>query len=460
MPSFVARRKKPELVLPAQATPHETLALSDVDDAIDLRFLQPAIEFFRAVDIDIDDHGLGRPATAAKVVKAALAKALVHYYPLAGRLREAAGGKLAVECTGEGVVFVEAEADVSMDELGKPSPLPPYPCVEELLCEVGDPRVVLGVPLFFMQVTQLRCGGFVIGLHICHNIADGYGTTQFLKCIADLARTGGDASQIVLPVWNREILTARIPPHINPEFVGFLQRLGSKGDDVMLSTPPEEMVVRFFLFGPEDIAALRSHHAPAHLSPPATSFELLTAVMWRCRTVALGYEHHQRVGLIFSMNVRGGGKRHGLVPHGFYGNALFYPVADTTAGELSGNPLGYTLGLIREAKRNMTDDNMESMVDFMASLHGRPPLTIDKMYEVSDMKWIGQEALDFRWAKRVGGGLPMVGDISFDSVSCHMRCKNGKGQDVIVINMILPGPAMDKFEKEIAVWVCNGQDEK
>ncbi|XP_037469381.1 acyl transferase 1-like [Triticum dicoccoides] len=455
MASFVARRRKPELVLPAQVTPHETLALSDVDDDIDLRFLQPAIEFFRAVD-----HGPWRPATAAKVVKAALAEALVHYYPLAGRLREAAGGKLVVECTGEGVVFVEAEVDVSMDDLGKPSPLPPYPCVEELLCEVGDPRVVVGVPLFFMQVTQLRCGGFVIGLHICHNIADGYGTTQFLKCIADLARTGGDASKIVSPVWNREILTARIPPQISPEFVGFLQRLGSTGNDVMLSTPPEEMVVRFFIFGPGDIAALRSHHAPAHLSPPATSFELLTAVMWRCRTVALGYEHHQRVGLMFSMNVRGGGKCHGLVPHGFYGNALFYPVADTTAGELSGNPLSYTLGLIREAKRNMTDDNMESMVDFMASLHGRPPLTIDKMYEVSDMKWIGQEALDFQWAKRVGGGLPMVGDISFDSVSCHMRCRNGKGQDVIVINMILPGPAMDKFEKEIAVWVCNGQDEK
>ncbi|KAM3215633.1 hypothetical protein ACQJBY_067583 [Aegilops geniculata] len=312
MASFVARRRKPELVLPAQATPRETLALSDVDDAMDLRFLQPAIEFFRAVD-----HGPGRPATAAKVVKAALAEALVHYYPLAGRLREAVGGKLAVECTGEGVVFVEAEVDVSMDDLGKPSPLPPYPCVEQLLCEVGDPRVVLGVPLFFMQVTQLRCGGFVIGLHICHNIADGYGTTQFLKCIADLAHTRGDASQIVSPIWNREILTARIPPHINPEFVGFLQRLGSNGDDVMLSTPPEEMVVRFFLFGPEDIAALRSHHTPAHLSPPATSFELLTAVMWRCRTVALGYEHHQRVGLMFSMNVRGVGGAMGSSRMGF-----------------------------------------------------------------------------------------------------------------------------------------------
>ncbi|VAI11575.1 unnamed protein product [Triticum turgidum subsp. durum] len=254
MGSFVARRKKPELVLPARATPRETLPLSDLDDIIGLRLLQPSIKFFRAVDIG--DHGQGRPAIAAKAIKAALAEALVHYYPLAGRLWEAPGGKLVVDCTGEGVVFVEAEVDVSMDELGKPSPLPPYPCVKELLCEVGNPMVVVGVPLFLMQVTQLRCGAFVIGLHICHSIADGYGSIQFLKCIVDLARTSGDTSQIVLPVWNRELLTARIPPHINPVFEEFLQRLGSTGDDIMLSTPPEEMVGRFFVFSPRDIMVL------------------------------------------------------------------------------------------------------------------------------------------------------------------------------------------------------------
>ena len=140
----------------------------------------------------------------------------------------------------------------------------------------------------------------MIGLHI--------------KCIADLARTGGDASKIVSPGWNREILTARIPPQISPEFVGFLQRLGSTGNDVMLSTPPEEMSGRFFLFGPGDMASLR-RHAPVHLTPPGTSSELLTAVMWRCRTVALDYEPHHR-----------------LVPHGFYGNAVFYPMTDTIVG--------------------------------------------------------------------------------------------------------------------------------
>ncbi|XBI14876.1 hypothetical protein VPH35_057393 [Triticum aestivum] len=381
------------------------------------------------------------------VVRAALAEALVHYYPLAGHLREAPGGRLVVECIGDGMVFVEAEADVSLDELGEP-PLAACPFVEELLCDVGDLRVVLGVPLFFMQVTQLRCGGFVIGLHICQNIADGYSSTQFLKCIVDLACTRGDASQIVSPVWNRDLLTTHIPSHINPAYEEFLQRLGTTADDIMLSTPLEEMVGRFFLFGPGDMASLR-RHAPAHLTPPVTSFELLTTVMWRCRTVALGYKLHQRVRLMFSLNASGRWKRHALVPRGFYGNALFYPAVHTTAEELCFNPLGYALGLIREAKCDMTDDNMESMVDFTASMRGQPPLTMDRMYEASDIKWVGQDALDFGWAKRVDGGVPMVGDIPSKSMSYHMRYRNGSPFSSKKKH------AMDKFEKEIAVWVNN-----
>ncbi|GLJ15158.1 hypothetical protein SUGI_0247920 [Cryptomeria japonica] len=61
-------------------------------------------------------HFLKEDQDPAKVIREALAKVLVHYYPLAGRLRKAAAGKLKVEYTGEGVLFVEADADVTLAE--------------------------------------------------------------------------------------------------------------------------------------------------------------------------------------------------------------------------------------------------------------------------------------------------------------------------------------------------------
>ena len=146
MVSFKARRSEPELVSPARPTPPETKALSDLDDQRTLRYYETVIAFFRS------RPGSGyRPNDPAKAIKAALAEALVYYYPIAGRLREAAGGRLVVDCTAEGVLFVEADADVGLEQFGKPL-LPPYPCVEELLCDAGETRAVLAKPLVLMQV--------------------------------------------------------------------------------------------------------------------------------------------------------------------------------------------------------------------------------------------------------------------------------------------------------------------
>jgi hypothetical protein len=147
MVTFTACRSKPEVVVPARATPQEVKQLSDVDNQRDLRLYVTFIEFYRRRVV-----GVPEPSAASSIIKAALAEALVYYYPVAGRLQELPGGdKLVVDCTAEGVVFVEAHADVRLEEFGTPL-VPPYPCVDELICQVGDLRAVVGKPLLYLQV--------------------------------------------------------------------------------------------------------------------------------------------------------------------------------------------------------------------------------------------------------------------------------------------------------------------
>lgn len=73
------------------------------------------------------------------VVRGALADALVHYYPFAGRIVEGVPGRPAVLCSAEGVYFVEAAANCTLADvnfLERPlrlakEQLVPYPTPEQ-----------------------------------------------------------------------------------------------------------------------------------------------------------------------------------------------------------------------------------------------------------------------------------------------------------------------------------------
>ncbi|KAG8095593.1 hypothetical protein GUJ93_ZPchr0012g20615 [Zizania palustris] len=394
MVSFKANRSDPELVVPALPTPRETKTLSDVDTQPALRFYATGVEFFsRRPTIDGDDDH-DQPEDPAKAVKAALAKVLVYFYPVAGRLRELAGGdEIVVECTGEGVVFVEADADVRLVEFGEPI-TPPYPCVDEFLCDAGDTNVIIGKPLLFMQVTRLKCGGFVIGTYSCHNMFDAFGHTQFLKAITDIAR-GDHDHPAVIPVWQRELLAARNPPNVTG-----LQHLVPSKTLTLLPTPwpltDHDMVGKYFFFGPREIASLRSHARLHQGSSSSTVFELITAAMWKCRTVALGHAPDRKASLLITMNARGRWKCDPPLPQGFYGNGFVYLVVETMASELCSSPsLDHAVELVQKAKLDMTEEFTKSMVDLIA-LHGGPPYVPGWTFVVSDITRIGVDCSGLR----------------------------------------------------------------
>ncbi|KAE9445381.1 hypothetical protein C3L33_22721, partial [Rhododendron williamsianum] len=310
---------------------------------------------------------------ASMVPRKELAKALSFYYPHAGRLVEGPNRKLLVDCTSKGVLFVEADAEVELNQLGD--------------------AILPGSP-----VTRFRCGGFAIVLRLKHTMSDGAGPVQFLSAIAEFAQGKEVTGPSVSPVWQRELLSARHPPQITCLHHEYEQVLNTNNDDAN-STP----IQKPFFFGPKEIKAIQNH-LPPHASP--STFVVLTACLWRCRTRALALDPNNTVRV--SCLVIGRSLPGLIVPHGYYDNVFTYLAAVSKAGKVCSFPLEYTVELVKMAKPQMTAKYFRSVADLVGKL--------------------------------VYGGLARA----FPVVSFYMNFKDG-----IVVPICLPEPAMERFEEEL-----------
>ncbi|KAI3911307.1 hypothetical protein MKW98_010194 [Papaver atlanticum] len=184
---LIVKIKGETMIPPAEETPKDLHFLSNLDTRVHM----------------ID-------TIYSEVIKDGLAKVLVHYYPVAGRIIKNEKGKFMVHCTGEGVLFVEAEANLMLDETGdftKPDPATYGKLVYGLL----DPRNILQNPLLVAQVTKFKCGGFVLGLSMNHAMADGTSTVEFMRSWGEVTRGLPLTSP---PFLDRTILTTRNPPKV------------------------------------------------------------------------------------------------------------------------------------------------------------------------------------------------------------------------------------------------------
>ncbi|CAM6097017.1 unnamed protein product [Calypogeia fissa] len=128
------------------------------------------------------------------IVRAAIGKALVPFFPNGGRLMRQEDGRIAIKCEGQGVLFVEADSDACIDDFGD---------------FAGQPSMQEIVP----KVTRFKCGGVAFGVKTHHYVTDGVSGTQFNNTISEFAR---GASVTVTPWVDRSLLRARNPP--TPKF--------------------------------------------------------------------------------------------------------------------------------------------------------------------------------------------------------------------------------------------------
>ncbi|KAF3449661.1 hypothetical protein FNV43_RR10392 [Rhamnella rubrinervis] len=417
---FSVSRCEPELVRPVKPAPRRLEKLSDIDDQEGLRFHKSYIFFYKASPSKGKDP--------VKVVREALSRALVYYFPFAGRIREGDNRKLMVDCDGQGVSFIEADAESTLEQIingDHAMKLPPCPYIDELLCNVPGSDGILACPLLLIQVTRFRCGGFSFAVRMNHTITDSLGLIQFLTTIGELALDAPTPSQ--LPVWQREILSARKPPRITCIHHEYSEGLIDNN-----------IVHQSFYFCPNELKTIRSN-LPPHLQNRSSTFEILTAFLWKCRTISLQLDPHEVVRVSCMVTARG---KQGIeVPSGYYGNAFAFPMVLSEAGLVCEGPLEYALELVKKIRTQTTVEYIRSVTDLMV-LRGRPCYTKGvESFIVADMTRIPFGKIDFGWGKPVCSGIArLVPPISYFS-----RFRNGvSGEEGIVVPIWLPPTDMER----------------
>ncbi|KAI4976592.1 hypothetical protein ZWY2020_050199 [Hordeum vulgare] len=134
------------MVTPSEATPKHAVWLSNLDLLV-ARGHTPTVYTYRPCS----DPAFFSP----DVLKAALSRALVPFYPLAGRLAQDDAGRPEISCSGEGVLFVTARADSTLDVLGD---FAPSDELRRTLVPSADASGLGGILAMF-QLTSFECGG-------------------------------------------------------------------------------------------------------------------------------------------------------------------------------------------------------------------------------------------------------------------------------------------------------------
>ncbi|XP_010933349.1 agmatine coumaroyltransferase-2 [Elaeis guineensis] len=296
------------------------------------------------------------PIPSNSMVEKGLSRVLSEYREWAGRLGKDPEGNPFILLNDEGVRFIEASADTTLD---KAMPFKPSAALLSF-----HPSLHGVAELVQVQLTRFTCGSLMVGFTAHHLVADGHATSNFLVAWG-LASRGLAIDP--LPLHDRaSFFVPRSPPRLEFKHRGVEFMTRNKFDKGKDNPLKDDIVVHRVHFTKEFLHKLKAQASLGSKSNrPYTTFESLVAHLWRLVTRARGLDGCETTHVRISVNGRT--RLSPRVPNEYFGNLVLWAFPRAKVAELIGKPLQFAAELIHDEVAKVNDGYFRSFIDFASS---------------------------------------------------------------------------------------------
>nr|AHA90802.1 cinnamyl alcohol acyltransferase 1 [Larrea tridentata] len=380
----------------------------------------------------------GEPLTFAAMVNAlkkALAQALVSFYAFGGEVVLNTVGEPELLCNNRGADFVEAYADIELENLNLYNP-------DESVEGKLVPKKKHGV--FAVQATQLKCGGLVVACTFDHRIADAYSTNMFLVSWAEIAQS---KPSYYRPSFRRSLLNPRRPGFIDPALDDMYVPINTLPPPKEPEQTDDHLISRIYYVTSEQLNLLQGLASSSGCK--RTKLESFSAYLWKmvAKYASKNYPRNviTKMGIVVDGRTRlgDGDEKKAKMMSKYFGNVLSIPFGGKKMHELTEKPLSWVADEVHDfLDVAVTKEHFLGLIDWVEA--HRPVPALAKIYcqgtedgpgfVVSSGQRFPVGKIDFGWGKPGFGSyhFPWGGDSGY---VMPMPSPSGNGDWIVYMHL-------------------------
>lgn len=419
-------------IIPKEPTPNSPLILSGSDQVV-RRSHVSTIYVYKE-----------NPTTSERM-RESLSKILVHYYPIAGRISWAEGGRVELNCNAKGVMFIEAQSTKTLAQLGNLAPSNDDTLKYEFVPKIDYTQPMEEIPLLIVQLTKLFQHGVVIGISFCHVLGDGLAAIGFINSWAKLCRNETLLDQEMSPFLDRTVLDSSTLPRFNHPGLMPLPLLFNTTDTV--AETKMKTTASVLKLTAEQVEKLKKTANNNNEVLRFSTYEVVATHVWRCACKARGLDDVQPTVIRLVGDIRN--RINPPLPQNYFGNALVVALTPLCyVKDIVNEPLSYGAGKIREAiglinnpeyiRSHLDFIRCQESLDFIrTSIVENEKTKAAKFYGNPNMhisSWMSMPVYeaDFGWGKPLFFGPALVLP---DGRSYLMRSSSGDGSLLLSVHL-------------------------